>query len=140
MGYWHVGVPPSGPMDSYSFRLANALVGNPEDAAGLEISLAGAAHFCSSDGVLCPAKTGWLPALKDDWTYLLSLAVLAGPSLKFHTAAVVALCGAHFAADVDGEPVPFWQSFAVEAGSTLAVGAVSPATLVQSRFLDGAHP
>ena len=58
--------------------------------------------------------------------YLMSLAVLAGPSLKFHTAAVVALCGAHFAADVDGEPVPFWQSFAVDAGSTLAVGAVSP--------------
>jgi urea carboxylase len=28
LGYWAVGVPPSGPMDDRSFRLANALVGN----------------------------------------------------------------------------------------------------------------
>ncbi|KAG2435985.1 hypothetical protein HYH02_011698 [Chlamydomonas schloesseri] len=38
---WHVGVPPSGPMDSLSHRLANALVGNDEDAAALEFSLQG---------------------------------------------------------------------------------------------------
>ena len=31
---WHVGVPPSGPMDERSFRLANAIVGNPEDHRG----------------------------------------------------------------------------------------------------------
>ena len=30
LGYWHVGVPPSGPMDALAFRLANRLVGNPE--------------------------------------------------------------------------------------------------------------
>jgi urea carboxylase len=41
LGYWHVGVPPSGPMDPLSFRLANRLVGNSEDAAGLEITLTG---------------------------------------------------------------------------------------------------
>lgn len=40
-GYWHVGVPPSGPMDSLSFRLANRLLGNSSDAAGLEITLNG---------------------------------------------------------------------------------------------------
>ena len=40
---WHVGVPPSGPMDALAFRLANALVGNEESAAGLEITLSGAA-------------------------------------------------------------------------------------------------
>jgi urea carboxylase len=40
-GYWHVGVPPSGPMDALSFRLANRLVGNPEGAAGLEIAVTG---------------------------------------------------------------------------------------------------
>ena len=39
---WHVGIPPSGPMDALAFRLANALVGNAEDAAGLEITLSGA--------------------------------------------------------------------------------------------------
>eukprot|EP01025_Chloroclados_australasicus_P016511 TRINITY_DN1830_c0_g1_i6.p1 TRINITY_DN1830_c0_g1~~TRINITY_DN1830_c0_g1_i6.p1 ORF type:complete len:1188 (-),score=148.95 TRINITY_DN1830_c0_g1_i6:1676-5239(-) len=38
---WHVGVPPSGPMDAFSFRIANALVGNPSNAAGLEFVISG---------------------------------------------------------------------------------------------------
>ncbi|MEP9390953.1 5-oxoprolinase/urea amidolyase family protein [Gordonia sp. VNK1] len=41
MGYWKVGVPPSGPMDDLSFRLANLAVGNPDSAAGLEATMAG---------------------------------------------------------------------------------------------------
>lgn len=40
-GYWHVGVPTSGPFDSYSFRLGNRLLGNDTTAAGLEITLQG---------------------------------------------------------------------------------------------------
>ncbi len=40
-GHWDVGVPPSGAFDSHSFRLANRLLDNPEDAAGLEITLQG---------------------------------------------------------------------------------------------------
>ena len=34
-------MPVAGPMDGYSHRLANRLVGNPEDAAALEITLTG---------------------------------------------------------------------------------------------------
>lgn len=41
LGYWDVGVPPSGPMDSLAFRLANRLVGNEESAAGLEFTMTG---------------------------------------------------------------------------------------------------
>ncbi|WP_326954790.1 urea carboxylase [Amycolatopsis sp. NBC_01286] len=41
-GYWHVGVPPSGPMDDRSLRLGNLALGNPEGAPGLE---------CTVDGV-----------------------------------------------------------------------------------------
>ncbi|GAB7199781.1 hypothetical protein OS12_12230 [Dickeya oryzae] len=41
IGYWHVGVPPSGPFDTHSFRLGNQLLGNAPDAAGLEITLRG---------------------------------------------------------------------------------------------------
>ncbi|MEI8385911.1 MAG: biotin carboxylase N-terminal domain-containing protein, partial [Nitrosomonadaceae bacterium] len=33
MGYWSVGVPPSGPMDGLAFRLANRLVNNSQDDA-----------------------------------------------------------------------------------------------------------
>ncbi|WP_284745273.1 urea carboxylase [Amycolatopsis sp. RTGN1] len=41
-GFWHVGVPPSGPMDDRSLRLGNLALGNPEGAPGLE---------CTVDGV-----------------------------------------------------------------------------------------
>lgn len=40
-GYWHIGVPPSGPFDQYSFNLGNRLLNNEEGAAGLEITLNG---------------------------------------------------------------------------------------------------
>lgn len=40
-GYWNVGVPPSGPMDELAFRLANRLVGNPDGAAALELTVTG---------------------------------------------------------------------------------------------------
>ncbi|WP_370652536.1 urea carboxylase [Aquabacterium sp.] len=40
-GHWDVGVPPSGPMDDLHLRLANQLVGNQPDAAGLECTLSG---------------------------------------------------------------------------------------------------
>jgi len=41
LGYWAVGVPPSGPMDSRALRLGNRLLGNPEGAAALEITMSG---------------------------------------------------------------------------------------------------
>lgn len=41
VGYWRIGVPPSGPMDSYSFRLANRIVGNHYKAPAIEITLNG---------------------------------------------------------------------------------------------------
>jgi KipI family sensor histidine kinase inhibitor len=40
-GYQDRGVPVSGPMDRHAHRLANALVGNPPDAAALEATLLG---------------------------------------------------------------------------------------------------
>ena len=64
-GYWSVGVPPSGPMDDASFRFGNRLLGNPEGAAGLEITLQGptlrfhraatvcVAGFCELEGAGC---------------------------------------------------------------------------------------
>jgi urea carboxylase len=42
LGYWDIGVPPSGPMDDRSFSLANELLGNAPDAAGLEFTMVGA--------------------------------------------------------------------------------------------------
>ena len=41
VGFLNVGAPPSGPMDPLAFRFANRLVGNPESAAGFEITMTG---------------------------------------------------------------------------------------------------
>ncbi|MFB3305186.1 urea carboxylase [Pseudomonas sp. AMR01] len=41
LGYWAVGVPPSGPMDSRALRLGNRLLGNNDGAAALEITMSG---------------------------------------------------------------------------------------------------
>src|ERR1700721_4362318 len=41
-GYSHLGISPGGAADSLAMRIANLLVGNPENAATLEMTLAGA--------------------------------------------------------------------------------------------------
>jgi urea carboxylase len=52
-GYWHVGVPPSGPMDALSFRTGNRLLGNPPEAAGLEITAHGPVLLFRRDARIC---------------------------------------------------------------------------------------
>jgi urea carboxylase len=58
IGYWNVGVPPSGPMDHLSFRLANRAVGNTEGTAALEMTLSGCAikFNCTTTACLCGAE------------------------------------------------------------------------------------
>jgi urea carboxylase len=53
MGYWAVGVPPSGPMDSLSFRLGNQLLNNLGCAAGLEMTVTGATLLFRADASIC---------------------------------------------------------------------------------------
>lgn len=50
-GYQDVGVPPSGPLDHISLRLANALVGNPATAPVLEMLLQGPTLKVAADSV-----------------------------------------------------------------------------------------
>lgn len=52
LGHWAVGVPPSGPMDDRALRLGNRLLGNPEDAAGLEITMSGPQLRFRADAVV----------------------------------------------------------------------------------------
>ncbi|MEY2570118.1 MAG: urea carboxylase, partial [Acidimicrobiaceae bacterium] len=52
-GLWPVGVPPSGPMDDRSFALGNAALGNPVDAAGLELTATGPTLRFRVDTTVC---------------------------------------------------------------------------------------
>lgn len=57
-GHQAVGVPVAGPMDWFSHRLANLLVGNAQDAATLEVTLLGPALEFEADAVvaICGAE------------------------------------------------------------------------------------
>lgn len=41
LGFWDVGIPPSGPMDSRAFTAANRLVDNPDETPALELTECG---------------------------------------------------------------------------------------------------
>jgi len=87
LGYWDVGVPPSGPMDALAHRLGQRLVGNPEHAVGLELTIAGPSLRFASDAVI--ALTGaHLPALLDGepLAYGRAHGVRAGQTLKLGVA------------------------------------------------------
>jgi urea carboxylase len=53
VGYWNVGVPPSGPMDHLSFRLANIAVGNKPGMAALELTVAGPTLKFNIAAIIC---------------------------------------------------------------------------------------
>jgi biotin-dependent carboxylase-like uncharacterized protein len=55
-GLAHLGVPRSGALDQPALRLANRLVGNPEEAAGLEVTVTGCALRLSRSATI--ALTG----------------------------------------------------------------------------------
>ena len=63
-GYAHLGISPAGAADSLSFRIANLLVGNEENAPALEMTLLGAtlefdaAAIVAITGADCEAKLG----------------------------------------------------------------------------------
>jgi len=54
-GHQAVGVPVAGPMDSFSHRLANQLVGNEPDAATLEVTLIGPELVAEADTTMAIA-------------------------------------------------------------------------------------
>jgi len=83
LGYWAVGVPPSGPMDDLAFRRANLLVGNHPGTAALEITFTG--PTLRFDGAAVVALTGApMEATLDDspvaWDR--AVAVAAGAVLR----------------------------------------------------------
>lgn len=82
LGYWAVGIPPSGPMDDRALRLGNRLLGNDASAAALEITMSGPALRFNTDALV--AITGAaLSVTLDDITQPMNTAlfVTAGSTL-----------------------------------------------------------
>jgi len=97
LGYWHVGVPPSGPFDAVSFAEANLAVGNPATKPALEVTAGGLSVRFSAPSVV--AVTGApVPLFLDEepaelWTALpvpaggvLTLGASTGPGLRTYVA------------------------------------------------------
>ncbi|NWD77317.1 urea carboxylase [Pseudomonas gingeri] len=88
LGYWAVGVPPSGAMDSRALRLGNRLLGNSEGSAALEITMSGPLLRFNTDAVV--AVTGAdIALLLDGERQAMNTAilVLAGSTLSLGTMA-----------------------------------------------------
>ena len=93
IGYWHIGVPPSGPMDDLSFRLGNRALDNPEGAAGLEITMAGPALRFDTPTTVCvtgapvpvavdgAAAHQWRP-IRLDAGSVLDIGTVRGPGMR----------------------------------------------------------
>jgi urea carboxylase len=87
VGYWNVGVPPSGPMDDLSFRLANRIVGNAPGAPGLEITLSGPTLKFNIDALIAIAGAEAHVSVDGRVVdYYAPVEVQAGQTLKIGTA------------------------------------------------------
>jgi urea carboxylase len=136
IGYWHIGVPPSGPMDDLSFRIGNRLLGNPEGAAGLEctrggpalrfpdggrVAVTGAPVAVTVDGVAVPQwQSVAIPA-----GGVLDVGMLTGPGMRCY----VLVAGALVETEYLGSAATFTMGTfgghdgrAIRVGDVLAVG------------------
>lgn len=105
IGFWNQGFPPSGPMDSWSFRLANLLVGNEAGAAGLECQFIGPSLKFQRDGVIAITGADMSPKIDGEPVALWeSIAVNAGQTLAMSFCKVGARCYIAIAGGIDTAP------------------------------------
>ena len=132
IGYWNVGVPPSGPMDDFSFRLVNRAVGNAPNAAALEITVSGPTLKFDAEAVIClggaemSADVGGRPV-----PYWTPVTVSAGEVLRIGSAKATG-CRAYLAVRGGFDVPPYLGSratftlgkFGGHGGRTLAAGDI----------------
>ncbi len=143
LGYWDVGVPPSGPMDDFALRLANRLVGNEEGEAALECAMVGPTLLFRHATIIALAGADMNATLDGEslkmWR---SHHVAAGSRLKM---GAISGAGARtYLAVAGGIAVPQYLgsrstfslgNFGGHAGRALRVGDVLPVSS-QNRVLD----
>ena len=130
LGFWDVGVPPSGPMDALALRLANCLLDNDQGAAALECTASGPVLKFHSDSVIAIAGAPMEATLDGKPVALWkSHAVKAGAVLKLGRVtgaglrAYLAVAGGFDVPDYLGAKATFTLGrFGGHAGRTLRVG------------------
>ena len=105
-GYQDRGVPVAGPMDPFSHRLANRLVGNDDDAAALEITLVGPELRASGEAV-CAVAGAQFELFVDQRRVECGrpFAVTAGATLRFGARLAGARSTLAFRGGIDVPPV-----------------------------------
>ena len=136
IGFWNQGFPPSGPMDAWSFRLANVLVGNAPSDAALECQFLGPTLTFEDDSVI--AVTGADMQANFDGNPLPiweSIAIKAGQTLALAAAKIGARAYIAIAGGIATEPwlgsrstfhkagVGGMEGHALKAGQTVPVRA-----------------
>jgi urea carboxylase len=83
LGYWDIGVPPSGPMDAFACRIANRIVGNTESAAALELTITGPTLKFNVDSVIALTGAAMKAQLDgNEISFWQPVTVKAGSTLK----------------------------------------------------------
>ncbi|MBP2706605.1 biotin-dependent carboxyltransferase family protein [Microbispora sp. RL4-1S] len=138
-GFAHLGVPRSGAADAPSLRLANRLVGNRDDAAGVELTFGGAAlrfrggGWVALTGAPCPVEVSGRPAGMDAPVWVPPEAVLRvgtpREGLRTYVAVrggvrVERVLGSRSTDSLSGLGPP-----RLEAGTVLPVGTAAPAAI-----------
>ncbi len=83
LGYWDVGIPPSGPIDDLDFRLANRVLGNVAGAPALELTITGPTLRFGSDTMIALSGARMEAELDGEQVpYFTPVSVRAGQTLK----------------------------------------------------------
>lgn len=128
-GWQRFGVPVSGAMDEWSFRTANALVGNDDDAAALEIAVVGGTFRVLEPVIIAVCGADLSPTIDGEalpmWR---PVKVKAGSRIRFRTAKAGRFAYLSAAGGLDVPEVLGSRSASVSsalpglAGRTLAAG------------------
>ncbi len=151
IGFLEQGFPPSGPMDAWSFRQANLLVGNPPGTAGLECQFLGPTLLFHRDCAIAITGADMGVSLNDapiathETVY-----VAAGQTLKMSGARIgarsyLAVSGGLVTPEVQGSQSTFYMAGlggvsggALKVGETLSIGDAPLPT--QKRTNEKARP
>jgi 5-oxoprolinase (ATP-hydrolysing) subunit C len=152
-GYWNQGFPPSGPMDSWSFRLANLLVGNHVGAPGLECQYMGPTIRFDVQTIFAVTGADMQPTLDGVpvplWESVTAQPgqVLATTFAKLGTRAYIAVAGGIEVEPWLGSRATFHKAgiggmggYALKAGQTVPTGAPTPGAAAGRRVKPEARP